>query len=288
MLIPMWEDRRSGIARISKGDSIDFSNVISLKEEFVHKNYISTNSYVNIPNISHLYIGVLVDCLTRYEVSGRDFSVFSQAIYGAGAVGIPVGYIKDLYRILKENKNKSLIDSFEACAALSYLNMYSSVLINSQCFVYPISYSYGESNKKRVEYDYLKTEVLSNLNMLSVIVENRVFVNTIMELVDRTVNHVRVGLREQGYSFATSVAGEIDYIYSGNLCDLKVKQSDILYDNEIIQLVLYYCQLKLVDMNMFKSITHLVIYNPVYDSTYSLNVSNITNELIENLNRAIS
>lgn len=204
-------------------------------------------------NIHAGLVGMAVDYLTRYMVGASVEDAFSISLQGAFLLG-------------ESDKAQALIKQIKGLDDVS-------IRIACQLVGYDVCLRAGVIHYRPVEDIHANDETVSNI---------RVMVDRSLTFWEQfgpiTKDHVTF---ESGYT-STVTTGDGDYLTASTLWDFKVSKSKPNNKNTL-QLLMYYI-LGLHSIHKeFKALTHLGFYNPRLNTVYLVEISKISNDILNDV-----
>ena len=201
-------------------------------------------------NIHPSLVGLAVDYLTRFMMGANKENAFIISLLGAATIS-------------KDNDAKVFLDHITGLDDNSIINACKLV-------GYDVCYRVGVISYKPVELIEPNEETIFNI---------RTMVERSLLFWDKHGPIVKDGFTFEGGYTDIIDSGDGDYLTEDTLWDFKVIKNKITSKNTL-QLLIYYLMGKHSIHEEFKSIKQLGIYNPRQNIAYTINVSEIEDQIL--------
>ena len=225
--------------------------------EFEHT--IFNGSYIlsKNENIHPSLIGLVIDYMSRFLTGSSIEDAFHISIIGAYCVD-ELNIIFEYLNNIKGFDNNSM---FYACKAVGY----------------DVAYRAGIQYFKNTNHINPNKETINNIKIL--LTRTLDFFNNVGPIIESGFDF------EGAYTNIIS-SGDGDFLTKDTLFDLKVLKNKPNSKN-ILQILIYYLMGKKSINKNFNNIENIGFFNPRLNDMYVLNVSNINNQILENIEKII-
>ena len=223
------------------------------------KQYRDNFSLNDKENIPANYVGLAVDYLTRFRVSGNVEGAFDIPILGAKILFHNYGMHKESLHCLK------LLESVKAG------DISSAVQLTAYDVVY----------RARI------TDIQS-LSPDAATLENiKIMVNRGVSFLKHCSTEIKTGITFEGGYTDIVVNGDCDYLTDNSLIDFKVLRGNVT-KNHTLQILMYYLMgLHSIHSSEFQKVKWLVIFNPRKNVVHYVSVRRIPEAVINEVSRDI-
>ena len=209
-------------------------------------------------NISPTVIGMVIDYMTRFVMTGDKESAFAISIQGANIAGV------DAKRFLKHIKKLDKKSIINACKLVTYDVWYRNPM------------------------NALKSRGPEETNPDNKTIEN------VRIMVERSIDFWKTygPITSDGFTFEpngyTNIVntGDGDFLTEDTLWDFKVSKSKPT-SKHTLQLLMYWIMGQHSGQDIFKTITRIGIYNPRLNCAYTLDVDRISDEVIKEVEEKV-
>lgn len=208
-------------------------------------------------NIHSILVGLAVDYMTRYMIGSPKKDVFKISIAGANRVG-ESGYATKLLEGLSGLDNQSISN---ACKLVGY----------DVCFRAGIN---GYRPVKEINPD---NDTISNI---------RIMVNRSINFIKEYGPIVKDGFTFEGGYTKLVTTGDGDFLTENTLWDFKVSKKEP-NSSHTLQLLMYYLLGIHSIHKEFNTIKNLGIFNPRLNKIYLLEISRISEDIIEQVSSEV-
>lgn len=244
---------RGGYIKPSQFQETAYNDGIVLKEENLH------------PTV----IGIVVDYLTRYMTGGNLQEAFKISITGYQARMLFLG--KDILK--KDRKNKiDIVSLLEQVEGLDD----NSIIAACKACTYDVWYRnpMGAIMAKGADETMPDEATIENI---------RVLVNRSISFWEKYGPITVDGFTFETDGYTKTVdAGDGDYLTADTLWDFKVSKAKPT-NKQTLQLLMYWIMGQHSGKEEYKGITKLGIFNPRLNAVYLLDISNISSEIIKDV-----
>lgn len=208
-------------------------------------------------NIHTSIVGLCVDYLTRFMLGNTVEDAFRISLKGALQLDMINGKKQNIY------KAKSLADSIKGLDD-------ESIASACQLCGYDVVFRAGVAGYKPVETILPDEDTISNI---------RIMVNRSLNFIKDYGPIILDGFTFEGGYTETVDAGDGDFLTNDTLWDFKVSKSEIK-NQHTLQILMYYLMGIHSIHEVFQDIKKLGIYNPRLNKVYTLEISTIPEEII--------
>ena len=227
-------------------------SAMSIKQ---YRDNLSLNGKENVPAN---YVGLAVDYLTRFRVTGNVEEAFDIPILGAKILFHNYGMHKEYLHCLKLLESVKAGDISSAVQLTAYDDVYRAGIID-----------------------------LPTLLPDEATIENiKIMVNRGVSFLKR-FSEVKTGLTFEGGYTDIVVNGDCDYLTDNSLIDFKVLRGNVT-KNHTLQILMYYLMgLHSIHSSEFQKVKWLAIFNPRKNVVYYINVRIISEAVINEVSREV-
>ena len=227
-------------------------SAMSIKQ---YRDNFSLNGKENIPASN---VGLAVDYLTRFRVTGNVEEAFDIPILGA--------------KILFHNYRMS--NKFIECLELLELVKAGDISSAVQLTTYDDVYRVGITDIQKLSPDEATIENI------------KIMVNRGVSFLKR-FSEVKTGLTFEGGYTNIVVNGDCDYLTDNSLIDFKVLRGNVT-NNHTLQILMYYLMgLYSIHSFEFQKVKWLALFNPRKNVVYYINVRRIPEAVINEVSREV-
>lgn len=213
------------------------------------------NSRENIPAN---YVGLAVDYLTRFQVTGNVEEAFDISILGA----------KILFH------NYGMHNKFQQCLELLESVKAGNISSAVQLAAYDDVYRAGIIDLPELSPDAATIENI------------KIMVNRGVSFLKR-FSEIKTGLNFKGGYTDIVVNGDCDYLTNNSLIDFKVLRGNVT-NNHTLQILMYYLLgLHSIHSSVFQKVKWLALFNPRKNVVYYINVKRIPEAVIDEVSRDV-
>lgn len=222
------------------------------------KQYRDDFSFNPKENISANYIGLTVDYLTRFRVTGDIQEAFDISILGAKILFHNYGMDKEFLHCLKLLESVKTGDISSAVQLTAYDEVYRAGIID-----------------------------LPKLLPDEATIENiKIMVNRGVSFLKR-FSEVKTGMTFEGGYTNIVVNGDCDYLTDSSLIDFKVLRGNVT-NKHTLQILMYYLMgLHSIHSSEFQKVKWLALFNPRKNVVYYINVRRIPEAVIKEVSRDV-
>lgn len=210
-------------------------------------------------NVSGGEMGMAVDYLTRYQLTGNLNEAFAISLKGAEKIG----KLETAEKLLEKIHD---LDDESVLAAIE-LSSFDVVIRN------PMAYVNGGWNPARNVSD----ETIKNIQIM---------IKRCLQLFDEYGPVTGYELVFPGAYTDNVSSGDADYMTADTLWDIKTTKADINID-ETFQLLLYYLLSQHSELDQYKAIKKVGIYNPRLNKVHIISVDDIDKRILSYINRFV-
>ena len=204
-------------------------------------------------------IGMAVDYLTRYQLTGNLAEAFTISLKGAEKIG-KLGTAEKLLKKIHSLDKDSVLAAIE-------LSSFDVVVRN------PMAFINGGWNPARDVSD----ETIKNIQIM---------VKRCLQLFEKYGPVADYELVFPGAYTDNVSSGDADYMTADTLWDIKTTKTDINID-ETFQLLLYYLLSQHSELDKYKNIERIGIYNPRLNKVHLIAVDDIDKRILSYINRFV-
>lgn len=228
-------------------------SALSVKQ---YRDNFSVNPKENIPAN---YVGLAVDYLTRFRLTGNVQEAFGISILGA----------KILFR------NYGMRKEFMHCLELLELVKAGDISAAVQLTTYDIVYRAGIIDLPKLSPDVATIENI------------KIMVNRGVSFLRHCSTEIKTGITFEGGYTDIVVNGDCDYLTDNALIDFKVLRGNVM-NNHTLQILMYYLMgLHSIHGSEFQKVKWLALFNPRKHVVYYINVSKIPEAVIKEVSRDV-
>ena len=210
-------------------------------------------------NISANYVGLAVDYLTRFRVTGNVEEAFDIPILGAKILFHNYGMHKEYLHCLR------LLESVKAGDISSAV----------QLTAYDEVYRAGITDIKRLSPDAATIENI------------KIMVNRGVIFLKHCSTEIKTGITFEGGYTDIVVNGDCDYLTDNSLIDFKVLRGNVT-KNHTLQILMYYLMgLHSIHSSEFQKVKWLALFNSRKNVVYYINVRRIPEVVIDEVSREV-
>lgn len=222
------------------------------------KQYRDKFSLNSKENISANYVGLAVDYLTRFRVTGNVKEVFDIPILGAKILFHYYGMRKEFMHCVELLESVKAGDISLAVQLTAYDDIYRAGIID-----------------------------LPTLLPDEATIENiKIMVNRGVSFLKR-FSEIKTGLTFEGGYTNIVVNGDCDYVTDNSLIDFKVLRGNVT-NNHTLQILMYYLiGLHSIHSSEFQKVKWLALFNPRKNVVYYINVRRIPEVVIDEVSRKV-
>ena len=210
-------------------------------------------------NISANYVGLAVDYLTRFYVTKNIEEAFDISMLGA--------------KILREEYGMEA--EYQNCLELLGKIQQGDVFSAVQLVAYDEVYRAGIIDIPKLEADKFTIENI------------KIMVNRGVRFLKNCGKEIKSGLDFEGGYTDVVVNGDCDYLTENALIDFKVIRGEMT-TNYSLQILMYYLMgLRSENKKYFEQVKWLSLFNPRKNIVYFVNVKNISESVIEEVNKKV-
>lgn len=237
------------------------------KAGFVQERYTDAAELHEEENIHGSNVGMIVDYMTRFLLTGDKNEAFAIPFMGAVAASMN-GYPEMIKAAEKaENQICGLDDT-------SIINAYTLSRLDIWYRQTSLAMTYGNVLEDGKMPD---KDTIENV---------RTMIQRSVDFFQKEGEFVKAGFDLKGGYSATVRAADGDYLFRKSICDLKV-QRQALEKNASLQIVCYWLMGLHSGRKEFSEIDHLTIYNPRLNIAYRYDVAKMTPELRATIEREV-
>lgn len=227
-------------------------SALSVKQ---YRDNFSLNKKENIPAN---YVGLAVDYLTRFQVTGDVQEAFDISILGAKILFHNYGMRKEFMHCLE------LLESVKA----------GNISAAVQLTIYDDVYRAGIIDLPKLFPD---AATIENIEIM---------VNRGSSFLKR-FSEVKTGMTFEGGHTDIVVNGDCDYLTDNSLIDFKVLRGNVT-NNHTLQILMYYLMgLHSINSSEFQKVKWLALFNPRKNVVYYINVRRIPEVVIKEVSKDV-
>ena len=222
------------------------------------KQYRDTFSLNDKENIPANYVGLAVDYLTRFRVTGNLEEAFDIPILGAKILFHYYGMCKEFMHCLELLESVKAGDISSAVQLTAYDDVYRAGIID-----------------------------LPKLLPDGATIENiKIMVNRGVSFLKR-FSEIKTGITFEGGYTDIVVNGDCDYLTDNSLIDFKVLRGNVT-KNHTLQILIYYLMgLHSIHSSEFQKVKWLALFNPRKNIVYYIDVRRIPEAVINEVSRKV-
>ena len=214
------------------------------------------NSRENIPAN---YVGLSVDYLTRFQVTGNVEEAFDISILGAKILFHNYGMHNKFQHCLELLESVKAGDIFSAVQLTTYDDVYRAGII---------------------DFPKLLPDEATIENI-------KIMVNRGVSFLKHCSTEIKTGLNFKGGYTDIVVNGDCDYLTDNSLIDFKVLRGNVT-SNHTLQILMYYLMgLHSTHSFEFQKVKWLALFNPRKNVVYYINVRRIPEVVVDEVSREV-
>lgn len=222
------------------------------------KQYRDIFSLNSKENISANYVGLAVDYLTRFRVTGNVKEAFDIPILGAKILFHYYGMRKKFMHCVELLESVKAGDISSAVQLTAYDDVYRAGIIDLPTLL-----------PDEVTIDNIKIMVNRGVSFL------------------KRFSEIKTGLTFEGGYTNIVVNGDCDYVTDNSLIDFKVLRGNVT-NNHTLQILMYYLMgLHSIHSSEFQKVKWLALFNPRKNVVYYINVRRIPEVVIDEVSRKV-
>ena len=228
-------------------------SALSVKQ---YRDNFSLNGRENVPASN---VGLTVDYLTRFRVTGSVEEAFDISILGAKILFHNYGMSKEFMHCLELLESVKTGDISAAVQLTAYDDVYRAGIIE-----------------------------LPKLSPDAATIENiEIMVNRGVNFLKHSSSEIKTGMTFEGSYTDIVVNGDCDYLTDNSLIDFKVLSGNVT-KNHTLQILMYYLMgLHSIHSSEFQKVKWLALFNPRKNVVYYINVGKIPESVIKEVSRDV-
>lgn len=223
------------------------------------KQYRDNFSLNSKENISANYVGLVVDYLTRFRVTGNIEDAFDIPILGAKILFHNYGMRNEFLQFLELLESVKAGDISSAVQLTAYDDVYRAGITDIQ-----------------------------SLSPDAATLENiKIMVNRGVSFLKHCSTEIKTGITFEGGYTDIVVNGDCDYVTDNSLIDFKVLCGNVT-KNHTLQILMYYLMgLHSIHSSKFQKVKWLALFNPRKNIVYYIDVRRIPEAVIDEVSREV-
>ena len=221
-----------------------------------YKDNFSLNGKENIPASN---VGLTVDYLTRFRVTGSVEEAFDISILGAKILFHNYGMRKEFMHCLELLESVKTGDISAAVQLTTYDDVYRAGII---------------------ELPKLSPDAATIKNI-------EIMVNRGVNFLKHSSSEIKTGMTFEGGYTDIVVNGDCDYLTDNSLIDFKVLRGNVT-KNHTLQILMYHLMgLHSIHSSEFQKVKWLTLFNPRKNIVYYINVMRISEAIMKEVSRDV-